>query len=704
MTRSAASTPAPLDRLCEAYGVQRSYEDAFGRTRRAPRAAVVKLLRALGAPIRTAADAERALRRRAREAANELCPPVAIAWHPRRSLVPLNLRPSEQDQEVRWELAVEGRPVRRARRPASRLPAAPGGVRLHASVRRLAVPLPRGLPLGYHHLRVRVGRRAAETLVVSAPRKAYAPPRPRPAWAVLAPLYAVRSRRNWGSGDFTDLQRLAVWLPRYGGSVVGTLPLLPTHLASPYDPSPYAPISRAFWSEFYLDIEALPEFRASRAARRRVASPAFQRRLREVRASPLVQYRDVQAIKRRVLDMVVRDWHGRRGAADPAFRRFLEAHPRVPAYARFRAALETRPMARWPSRMRRGDLRPGDVSGARERLHLYAQWAAHRQLGRLRAAARRAGVGLYLDLPLGTHADSFDVWGEPAVFARSVGIGAPPDYHHRRGQDWGFPPPRPEGLRRSGYRLLRDALAHHMAVASFLRIDHVMGFHRLFWVPRGHGPRDGAYVHYPWQEIYAILLLESHRWRCEVVGEDLGTVPPEVRAAMRTHGLHRSYVLQRSIDTRVRPSVVPPPANSVAALNTHDMAPFAAYWAGLDIDDQLARGALTPVEAGELRRARGQRTQALARYLRRRGFLRPGAATSDAMLHACLTYLSRSAARLVLVNLEDLWLELQPQNRPGTGPEWDNWRRKFQHGREELSRLEALPARMRLLERRGGAR
>jgi 4-alpha-glucanotransferase len=288
--------------------------------------------------------------------------------------------------------------------------------------------------------------------------------------------------------------------------------------------------------------------------------------------------------------------------------------------------------------------------------------------------------GLYLDLPVGVNRDAYEVWRHRDLFLLDVSAGAPPDALFVGGQDWGLPPLHPDANRRTGYRNRIDCIQHHMDRASMLRIDHVMGLHRLYCVPRGFAATDGVYVRYRPDEIYAILALESHRHLCAVAGEDLGTVPDEVRPAMRRHGIASLFVGQFAMPGRVGDTMGLPTVDQVASLNTHDTPTFAGFWRGADIDDKLDLNLIDATRAAD---EHGARAVTRAALLLQSGS-KPEDFTSElddpacrtAMI-ACTDALASSPAHVVLITLEDLWLEPAPQNVPGTCDERPNWRRPW---------------------------
>ncbi len=318
--------------------------------------------------------------------------------------------------------------------------------------------------------------------------------------------------------------------------------------------------------------------------------------------------------------------------------------------------------------------------------------------------ARGRGVRLFLDLPLGVHPSGYDTWREREIFVQGISVGAPPDSVFTSGQNWGFPPMHPEWLRRAAYRPVLAFLRHHMQHAGALRIDHVMGLHRLYWIPHERPSSEGVFVRYRSEELYAILSLESHRHGCVIVGENLGTVPAYVNAAMRRHGICGMHVAEYELASPRGRSPRNVPRETVASVNTHDMPPFAAYWRGEDISFRAAHGSTDPAVARRERRRREAQKRRLVAELRKGGWLR-GPATERRVLIALLTQLAASPAWALLVNLEDLWLEREPQNVPGTDSGGFNWRRKSRYDLEAIRGMADLRKTLRdLAQRREAAR
>ena len=342
----------------------------------------------------------------------------------------------------------------------------------------------------------------------------------------------------------------------------------------------------------------------------------------------------------------------------------------------------------WPGPLRGGLLRWSDVDPVNFRYHIYAQWVAREQVVELSERLSQRGQVLALDLPVGIHPYGYDVWRRRGQYATDMSVGAPPDGFFAQGQSWGFPPVRPEAVRESGHAEFRAALAHHLLVAGMLRIDHVIGLQRLFWIPSGAEPRDGVYVKMPFEELLAVVGIEAQRHQADVIGEDLGTVDAEVREAMGRTGMRRSYVAQFSIRDTGEPVLEPPPPGSVASFSTHDLPTFTGWWTGRDIDERLECGRWT--RARPTRRDRNgctcrDRLSALGEDASSAGDAdETVAGTPGSVLAAVHSELARSDAGLVLVQLDDVLGQEESVNLPGTSTERPNWKRLTRASMEEI--------------------
>jgi 4-alpha-glucanotransferase len=660
--------PAPrgLHRLARLHGVQTSYRDTEGERVAASPETLMSALRALRVPVDDAARIPALIGLRERALQERVLEPVVVAW-----------TGGSPDRPNHFTLRLPGPVAARSIRVAVTLEEGggrewdvePAGFEAEeAGLYRLPLP---ALPPGYHDLQVTTrgpgGEARFEARIIAAPMRATAWPQAvgDRGWGVFAPLYALWE--DAGSGPdaasapcFFHLDRLASRVAERGGSVVGTLPLMAAFLDDPYEPSPYSAVSRLFWNELY--VEPPPGLDQG-------AGSPYRDRLFDPRAAI--------AAKRPALEAAAREFFESGGDDPPELEPFRARNPQANDYARFRAMVERHGRwPEWPDRLRARDVRAGDYDEEMARYHLYVQWLAERQLTAVKERAESRGVGLYLDLPLGVNPDGYDVWRERELFAVDARAGAPPDALAAGGQDWGFPPLHPEASRFDGHRYFVACIRKHLRFARVLRIDHVMQFHRMYWAV-GDSAREGLYVRYPSEELLAVLCLESVRARAVIVGEDLGTVPREVRRDMKRHGMPGMYVAQFELretgdGDAIAPRRVSPGA--LASIDTHDTPTFAGWWTGRDAEARGALGELEPEEVAEEQEGRGEMRRKLMAGLALDSPPDTEAA-ADAVHRALLVELGRSAAGLVLATMEDLWLEREPQNMPGTTVD-ENWRRQ----------------------------
>jgi 4-alpha-glucanotransferase len=685
-----------LHKLARLYNIQADYRDGLGQSRKAAPEAILKVLQALGAPLASLDDIPDALHQRRQTLWQRAVEPVTIAWEGQPLLLRMRLPGRFADSVVHYRVTFEnGGEIKGDCSAVDSFTPAPkviDGTRYVA--RRLT--LSANLPLGYHGLHLQVGNLDFDSLLISAPLHAYAPEGEARRWGLFCPLYALNSGRSWGAGDFSDLGDLIEFTKELKAHAAATLPLLASFLDEPFNPSPYAPVSRLFWNEIYLDLEGVAELADCAQAQAMLDSEELRRELAAMRSQPLVDYRKAMALKRNILIPLSRSLLQGTSARNDSFKEFVDTHPRVRDYAAFRAAVErARTTWRyWQPAAREGHLTANDYDRNDQDYHLYVQWLCVEQIGALSHRANRSGTGLYLDFPLGVNGDGYDVWRERHLFALAASGGAPPDELFIKGQNWGFPPFQPDALRAQGYRYYIDCLRHHMGGAIMLRVDHVMGLHRAFWIPEGFDATDGMYVRYPASEFYAIFNLESQRHRVRIVGENLGTVPDYVNEALARHKILGMHVGQFGVGTDPAAALQAAPRHTVASLNTHDTATFIGFWSGGDIQDRLALGLIKAEQASDEHRHRAAQRQALAAFLQTQGYLTEANPDAGAVLRAWLIFLAGQSEEFLLVNLEDLGLEGAPQNVPGTWQERPNWRRK---GRFTLADIRAKEPLMMVL-------
>ena len=700
-----------LERLGRIHAIAPDYYDVWGQCHEVPDASLRALLGALGIAAGTPREIEDSIRAAELERWRAVLPPAIVA---REESAPWNLRlnfpAAEANSPVAWRLTEEGG----KRREGAFDPASPNvvesaeldGERFVARDFTLQV----AAPCGYHRLAIlRDGAMLGVATFVVVPARCFRPPAVEDdgrVWGAALQLYALRSERNWGIGDFTDLATLLAQWGARGAGVVGVNPL---HALFPHNPehaSPYSPSSRCFVNVLYLDVEAIPDFAESDEALAQARTPEFQSRLKVLRDADLVDYAGVAQIKLPVLERCFAHFCSRHLASGTpraqAFRGYQGARaPALRRHALFEALQERfhreNPQVwgwpAWPEAYRDPAApevaRFAESHAERVEFYEYLQWQAELQLetvGR-RAIGLGLGVGLYQDLAVSVDRGGAEAWANQDLYAIAASVGAPPDNFNLRGQDWGLPPLVPERLRAAAYAPFIATLRANMRHAGALRIDHVMALARLFWVPQGGEPRDGAYVHYPFEDLVGIVALESHRNRCMIIGEDLGTVPDEVRATLARVGIlsYRVLFFERQQSGEFKPPAEYP-ADALVTAATHDLPTLAAYWEGRDLALRRELGLFPTEETHQAQvLARAQDRARLLLALEREALLPEGASVDPvslpemtrALLRQLQAFLARSPARVLVVQPEDVLGVRAQVNLPGTTGEHPNWRRKL---------------------------
>ncbi|WP_262058121.1 4-alpha-glucanotransferase [Streptomyces sp. STR69] len=670
-----------LSLLAELHGVATAYRPSPDHAVPASPGAVVAVLAALGVDASTPQAVRAALAARRQELAERLLPPTVVGRH--------------------------------GSTPAA-LDALPGGTRLHIETEQGETRTDTDqLPPGVHHLTATApDGRSAEAHLVIAPDRL-----PTPAgrsYGLMVQVYSLLSRHSWGMGDLGDLSELTAWAGRALGA--GFVQVNPLHAAvpgAPTDPSPYRPSSRRFPDPVYLRVEDIPEF--VYAEEREEVRGLLERaeRLREsvLEKGALIDRDAVWELKREALELVrqVPLGPGRRAAYVDFLARegeALEDHATWSALAEVHGS----DWHRWPDGLR--DRRSPETARARVELmdrvdfHSRLAWLTDTQLTAAQRAAREAGMplGVVHDLAVGVHPDGADAWAQQDHFAAGMSVGAPPDAFNSLGQDWGLPPWRPDRLAESGYAPYRRLLRALFRYAGALRIDHVMGLFRLWWVPLGGPPTEGTYVRYDAEAMLAILALEASRAGSVVIGEDLGTVEPGVREELQERGVLGTSVLwfERDWDGDGRP-LAPERwrADCLATATTHDLPPTAARLTGEHVELRDRLGLLTrPVEEERIEAATdvGEWLALLARlglYEPATGGGRP-ASEEEAEIHAVHRFLLRTSARMIGVWLPDAVGDRRPQNLPGTWDQYPNWRLPIADAEGRPVTLEELAASPRL--------
>jgi (1->4)-alpha-D-glucan 1-alpha-D-glucosylmutase len=701
----------PLEQLCLLAGIASEYHDIWGHHHQLDDAGRLALLAAMHI-VGDAEDVSRALA----EHENQPWLRVLSAVHVLRadaSSFDLDVTVPEAPDLAgcAWRLTLENGETRNGLMQPAALPRVAEREIAGQRYLRLRFSLPGGIPAGYHTLEFDTPESAepAKTTLIVAPPSCYRPEALRGdgrLWGPAIQLYSLRSRRNWGIGDFTDLRHVVELAARAGAGIVGVNPL---HALFPHNAehaSPYSPSNRQFLNSLYLDVEAVPEFARCDEARAVVAAERFQTRLHALRVAELVDYPAMAAAKFEILEILYRHFvkihPARRTSRGRAFRNYLRQQGEPLRLHALYHALQEHFHAQdaslsgwqsWPAD-HRDPVAPAVARFAREhreRVEFYAwlQWHAEIQLQAAHRLAIRLGmaVGLYLDLAVSADRGGSEVWSGQEAYAAGAGVGAPPDDFALKGQDWGLPPFIPERLSAGAYAPFVEVLRNNMRQGGALRLDHVMGLMRLFWIPPGAEPADGAYVHYPFRDLLGILALESERNRCLIIGEDLGTVPDEVRSAMAEYGIlsYRLLYFEREWDGAFR---APPhyPREALVAVSTHDLPTLQGWWRGRDLE---WRDALELFPSPAMREnqiaARAQDRRRLLEALEREGLLPEafrgsGNATPEMTMElrkAVHRFVARTPCRVMMVQIEDVLGQDEQANLPGTVSGHPNWRRKL---------------------------
>ncbi len=674
-----------LESLAAAYGVATSYVDQSGMRVDVSQETVLAVLAALGTDLRDVADRTVAISAAAESMRlrdwRRMLPPVVVA--------------TAGTEKSAWVHVPDGA-------PAEAYVITEQGVRVDLvqvdnwnapvevdgqMIGEASFAIPSDLPLGWHTLHGESEDRHAETSLVMTPARldpdAIAGERQ---WGFMAQVYATRSRESWGIGDLHDLATLASWSGRELGA--GFVLINPLHAATPVSPienSPYLPVTRRFTNPIYLHVEDIPEFEELKKK---------QRARLEEDAAPL-------RAMNLTADLIDRDavWAAKRAAFAEIFDADLSKSRRreFEAYCT-EQGVGLRDFATWcamcevfgndPSAWSGEYSRPDSPAVAKFReehaqivdFQMWMQWQMDQQLAATQKAARNAGmaIGVMADLAVGVHPSGADSWSLQDVLARGVSVGAPPDMYNQMGQDWSQPPWRPDALAEAGYLPYRDLLRTILRHAGGLRIDHVLGLFRLWWVPAGMGARNGTFVRFDHDAMIGILCLEAQRAGAIVVGEDLGTVEPWVRDVLAARGILGTVISWFERTDGVVTPLDQWRKDTLASVTVHDLPPTAGFLRDEHVRIRESLGLLTTDPQVEYANARRDREE-WAQLLRHAGFLSGDVDLDtddglDAMAIALHRAVGSTKARLVGVGLPDVVGDRRAQNQPGTYLEYPNWR------------------------------
>ena len=634
--------------------------------------------------------------------------PAVLVFHEHQ---PVELAP-QYSSDLHWQLTLENGDVSSGERFAKQ-----------------PLSLPNNLPTGYHQLTLSHGNKQWGCRIIIAPRRCYEPQavlNDEKLWGATVQLYTLRSEKNWGVGDFGDLKQMLEQVALRGGAFIGLNPIHALYPANPLSASPYSPSSRRWLNVTYIDVSQVPEFIESEEAQGWWREPETRDALHQARSREYVDYAQVMKLKFDGLKLAWKTFVDTPEASQRKrdFRSFVhlggESLYQLAVFDALHIHLRDLDLGLWgwpvwPETYR--DINSPDVVAFRERyadeveFYLWLQWLAHEQFSDCYETSVELGmpIGLYRDLAVGVAEGGAETWSDPNLYCLRATVGAPPDLLGPQGQNWGLPPIDPHVMQDRAYQPFIDLLRANMSQCGALRIDHVMGLLRLWWIPAHEHAAKGAYVRYPLQDLLGVLALESQRHRCMVIGEDLGIVPQEIVASLRDSGVYSYKVLyfeqEKNGAYRAPGDYI---TQAMATVTTHDLPTLRGYWEGGDLTLGEKLG-IYP-DASVLARLRAEREtnkQNLLNALHRQGCVAKSVgkqasrmSMTPALNRGLQRYLAGSASALLGLQPED-WLDMAtPVNVPGTNTEYPNWQRKLTHSLEEMFSDEWVNRLIKDLDRR----
>jgi len=703
-----------LDRAATLFGIEPGFWDIWGHYHTTSPETKQALLRAMGKPADDAEALERTLADFDRREWARLVPPAIVVSESVEPGLPLSVPSDALGETARITIRREDGHRSECEFFLWELPQTDSAELDGRGFVRKRARLPGQLPLGYHEIAVRVGALHASTRYIVTPDRAWTNPalgREGRAAGISISLYGVRSSRNWGCGDFTDLLEIVDWVAdELHAGFVGLNPLHAIHNRRPFNTSPYLPNCVFYQNFLYLDVEAIDGFTVSRRAQALRRSPRVEAEIEELRNSPFVEYERAAALKLRFVKLLfaefLRQWPGQSGRA----KKFKEFQDRegdlLEKFATYCALDECLHACNpklwiwteWPEAYR--DPNSAEIRAFRQKhwrrvlFYQFLQWQIDIQLERAqqRARERHMAIGLYHDLALATDRFGSDLWAHRPFFAAGCRVGSPPDDFAPHGQDWGFPPPNADRHHEDGYRLFAESIRKNCRHGGALRMDHVMRLFRLYWIPDGSQASEGAYVRETSEDLLRVLALESVRNRVTVVGEDLGTVEPQVRETLARFGIlsYRLFYFEKN-GNRYRP-FYEYPAQALVSSTTHDLPTLAGFWIGADIEARRAAGVLdASAVPGQYENRMREKQKMLdllfeqrlmPEHLPRRAVDYPE--LTGELHNAIVGFLALTPSQLLAINQEDLTKEPAQQNLPGTTWQYPNWGRKMRYTLEQL--------------------
>ncbi len=691
-----------IEQLAELVGFHATYTNSFGKQVYAKDEARHSLLNAMGYDLSSDEKINASITELAEKTWRSMLPPAHVAkLESAQQQVTISLTESTLST-LNWEITLEsGEKINDAIALASLVPV-DSATLSDAIFNKYTLPLPT-LAQGYHQLTLIYGASTATCPLIYAPQTCYSPQEASSdkMWGYAAQLYSLTSDDNLGMGDFGDLAKLVEQSAKQKASAIGLNPLHPLYQNNPAHRSPYSPTSRCFLNTLYIDLKQVPNFTTCKAAQSRFNSEEIQDKIAYARQTELIDYPAVADIKFEILEILFQDFINTTSAEHAEFVDFkasqaedlLQLATFEALYEHFRQTdFNAFGWPNWPSAFQSPD--SAKVKAFRqeyaERINYFCfvQWLAHRQLKAIAKQAKALGmpIGLYLDLAVGCDGSGVDVWSDKDLYVAGAAVGAPPDAMNTLGQDWGLTPLNPVALQKQGYQPLVKALRSNMQYAGALRIDHILGLMRQYWVAPGMKADEGVYITFPLEDILRIIALESRRNNCVVIGEDLGTVPDGFGEIMARAGLLSYKVLffeRWDSGFFMRPELYP--AQSMVTVSTHDLPTLAGWWTGKDLewrqklslypnenmgqnernsriaDRQLLISALDDLKVIDINKAPEQAPAVMNRELSL----------------AVQKYMAQAPSHIQLIPLEDALEVIEQVNIPGTIDEHPNWLQKL---------------------------
>lgn len=706
------------NQLAELVGIQASYTDNSGSTVHTSEKSRDALLRAMGyKPEDDAQTQQDIVRLRDSHWLELISPVVIIKAEDEHYSLELTAEQAFENTRLYWKITTEnGEEIKQTSR-LSELQVTTEQTLSNDEgdkhYRCYQLNLPK-LEMGYHHISVELGEQHHQSTIIVAPQTCYSPKDAAnfKMWGLAAQLYSLKKDDGWGIGDYGDLQNIVAKAGQSGASVVGLNPLHPLYPGNPAHRSPYSPTSRCFLNTLYIDVTQVENYSECRPVKKLVESEEFQQKLDALNAAEHINYAESANCKYQVLELLYTHFHRNHVNKDTELAQQFAAFKdemgqELYTFATFDALYEhfrkkdfhAFSWNDWPERYQDPNSEYVQKFQARHARRIdyfmYLQWLADRQLSTAANAAKNhdMAVGLYLDLAVGCDGGGAEVWADKQAYVAGVSVGAPPDMLNPMGQDWGLTPINPVALREKAYMPLIQSLRSNMRHAGALRVDHVFGLQRQYWVGPGLSATEGAYVTFPIEDILRIIALESRRAKCVVVGEDLGTTPDGFGEIMNRFGLLSYKVLyfeRWESGLFQRPEIYPEQA--MVTVSTHDMPTLPGWWQGRDLDWREQLNLYPQQEMAEQERHnRVESRKMLIDALVDAQVLNPdnkpnGEANLDLTL-AVQAYLARSPGSIQMIPLEDAMGIVEQVNIPGTIDEHPNWLQRLPYTVDECWQL-----------------